>query len=76
MSDEFLSDYGVVGDKISWVSAAGVLNGVIKSIDRNRKTANPSKLADYYMIDVVERQSSYLNSNMMKQLKVINLSAK
>jgi len=82
MSNKQLSDYGVVGERIQWSSAAGMLTGIIRDIKRNQNTGNPMVQADYYTVDTKRKNrkgevvtvGSYLNSNMMQQLKVINLT--
>ena len=82
MSNKQLSDYGVVGERIQWSSAAGILTGIIRDVKRNQNTANPIVQADYYTVDTkrtnrkgeVVTIGAYLNSNMMQQLNVINLT--
>jgi len=75
------SDYAEVGDKIRWESGAGTLTGTVKYINRDMPTADPRRNADCYMIDNCvdpkgkPNNACYLNSNMMKMLKIVNLSA-
>ncbi len=69
-----LSNYGEVGQKVRWNSAAGTQTGIIERVDRDKATADPVKNADYYLVRHKDGRGSYLNSNMMKQLAVTNLS--
>ena len=75
------SDYAEVGDKIRWESGAGTLTGTVKYINRDMPTADPRRNADCYMIDNCvdpkgkPNNACYLNSNMMKMLRIVNLSA-
>ena len=75
------SDYAEVGDKIQWESGAGTLTGTVKYINRDLPTNDPRNNADCYMIENCvdlngkPNNACYLNSNMMKMLKVQNISA-
>jgi len=72
------SSYALEGERIQWTSAAGVLSGVVTRIDREKRTADPKVTCDYYLIDMGEvkglSNNAFLNSNMMAQLKVVNIS--
>ena len=76
------SNYGIVGDTIQWTSAAGVNLGKIKRIDRGQETAHLEIHSDYYLVEYPTftptrgtiMQTSYLNANMMKLLKVVNIT--
>jgi hypothetical protein len=70
-----VSNWANVGQTITWTSAAGVTTGEVLSIDAGKPTAHPTIKADYYLIGYAKWPSgnwktAYLNSNMMKQLKV------
>lgn len=78
---EKCSDYAEVGEMIEWKSSAGIKQGRVNSIDRDLATADPTINADYYLIEEYDQikkkfvgRSHYLNSNAMKQLKIINRS--
>lgn len=72
---ERCSDYAEVGENIQWESGEGTLKGRVDFINRDLPTADPRRNADYYVISQTDGRTSYLNSNMMKMLKVQNLSA-
>ena len=71
-----ISNWAQVGDLLSWTSAAGFNTGIVRRIDRNKKTAHKTKRADYYSIQTGTNWAgtpitSYLNSHAMHALKVI-----
>jgi len=76
------SDYAEVGEEVKWSSADGVNIGEVVKICRNLPTADAFVNCDYYTIEYISRRftrapfksTAYLNSNMMKQLNIINLS--
>jgi hypothetical protein len=72
------SSYALEGDTIQWTSSAGVLNGVVTRIDREKRTADPKVTCDYYLINMGNvngfPNTAFLNSNAMQQLKVTNLT--
>lgn len=70
------SDYAVEGETIRWTSAAGTNEGKVRFVHRDLPTADSNISADYYSIQTGPDPMDVhlLNSNMMRQLKITNLS--
>ena len=71
------SDFAEVGETIQFTNGKGVQEGEVMFVHRDLPTGDPLRNADYYSIatgpNPMDRH--YLNSNMMKMMKVVNLSA-
>jgi len=71
------SDFAEVGETIQFTNGKGIQVGEVMFVHRDLPTSDPLRNADYYSIatgpNPMDRH--YLNSNMMKMMKVINLSA-